>query len=55
MLAKLIRKELRLALVPPAIIFEFSAAMMLIPSYPFMIIFFYGLLGIFFICMFGRD
>lgn len=55
MLGKLMRKELRLALVPPAILFEFFAVMMLIPAYPFMIIFFYGLLGIFFVCMFGRE
>lgn len=55
MLAKLVKKELRLALVTPAIVFEFFAVMMLIPAYPFMVVFFYGLLGIFFICMFGRE
>ena len=55
MLSELMRKELRLALVPPAVIFELFAVMMLVPSYQFMIVFFYGLLGIFFVCMFGRE
>lgn len=55
MLGNLMRKEVRLALAAPAVVFECFAVMMLIPDYPFMIIFFYGLLGIFFICMFGRE
>lgn len=55
MMRQLLVKEFRLALVAPAIIFEFFGVMLLIPSYPFLITYFYGTLGIFFICMFGRE
>lgn len=53
--AKLFRKELRLALQPATIVFMGLSAMMLIPEYPYLITFFYATLGVFFICMFGRE
>lgn len=55
MTATILRKELRLALVPPAILFNLTALMLLIPAYPFLVVFFYGLLGVFFVCIFGRE
>lgn len=55
MFGNLMRKEFRLALQAPAIVFEFFGFMVFIPAYPYLIIFFYGLLGVFFVCMFGRE
>lgn len=52
---KLIYKEIRLALHPAAIIFLFLSAMLLIPNYPYYVAFFYTCLGIFFICLNGRE
>lgn len=51
----LIDKELKLAMHPTAIMFLFLSAMLLIPSYPYFIVFFYTCLGVFFICMTGRE
>ena len=51
----LIYKELKLALHPAAIIFLCLSSMLMIPSYPYFIIFFYTCLGVFFICMSGRE
>ncbi len=51
----LIMKELRLAMQPPALLFLALSALILIPSYPGYIVFFYTCLGIFFICMLGRE
>lgn len=48
-------KELRLALHPAAVMFLGLSALLLIPSYPFYITFFYTCLGIFFICLNGRE
>lgn len=48
-------KELRLALHPTAILFLFLSAMILIPNYPYYVIFFYNSLGVFFICLNGRE
>lgn len=51
----LLVKEFKLALHPVNIIFIPLSAMVLIPNYPYYVIFFYTCLGIFFICQFGRE
>lgn len=51
----LLRKELRLALHPAAVLFLGLSAMMLIPNYPLTVTFFYPCLGVFFICLSGRE
>lgn len=51
----LLYKELRLALHPSVILFLFLPAMLLIPHYPYLIIFFYTCLGIFFLSITGRE
>lgn len=52
---KLLMKELRLALHPTNVIFPLFAAMLLIPSYPYYVAFFYTSLGVFFTCLTGRE
>lgn len=52
---KLLLKELRLALHPICVIFLCMSAMLLIPSYPYYVAFFYTTLGIFFVCMTARE
>lgn len=51
----LLNKELRLALHPTNLIFLGLAAMVLIPNYPYMVLFFYASLGVFFLCLSGRE
>lgn len=51
----LLYKELRLAMHPAAIMFIALSAMLMIPNYPYYVIFFYSSLGIFFICLSGRE
>lgn len=51
----LLYKEFRLALHPAAVVFLALAAMMLIPNYPLSVTFFYSCLGVFFICLNGRE
>lgn len=51
----LLRKELRLALHPACPVFLLLSAMLLIPNYPYHVAFFYTALGIFFICLQGRE
>lgn len=51
----LLLKEFTLALHPTAVMFLFLSAMLLIPSYPYFVVFFYTCLGVFFICMTGRE
>lgn len=51
----LLYKELRLSLHPASVMFLCLSAMMLIPNYPLFITFFYTCLGIFFICLNGRE
>lgn len=51
----LLKKELRLALHPTVPIFLLFSAMLLIPSYPYGIIFFYTGLAVFFTCLSGRE
>ena len=52
---ELLCKEFRLALHPAAIIFLSFGVMLLIPNYPYLVAFFYLCLGIFFICLTGRE
>ena len=51
----LISKELKLALHPTNIIFLAFGIMLLIPSYPYYVAFFYVCLGIFFLFLNGRE
>lgn len=51
----LLYKELRLAFHPTVALFWLLSAMLLIPSYPYYVIFFYSMLGIFFVCLTGRE
>lgn len=51
----LLIKELRLALQPPAVLFLLLSAMLMIPNYPYYVVFFYTGLGIFFCCQLGRE
>lgn len=55
MLKNLLRKELRLALHPTTPIFLLLSSMLLIPNYPYYVIFFYTCLGTFFLCLNGRE
>lgn len=52
---QLLNKELKLALHPACLMFLGLSAMILIPSYPLSIIFFYSCLGVFFVCVTGRE
>jgi len=52
---KLLLKEFRLALHPINIIFLVLSAMLLIPSYPYYVTFFYTTLGLFFLSQSGRE
>lgn len=52
---KLLRKEFRLCLHPAAILMPFLSALILTPNYPYAVTFFYTTLGIFFICLDGRE
>ena len=51
----LLKKEFALALHPTCILFLFLSAMLMIPSYPYYVAFFYTTLGIFFVCLQGRE
>lgn len=51
----LLKKELRLAMHPAALCFLFLSALVLVPNYPYYVTFFYTSLGIFFICLSGRE
>lgn len=51
----LVYKEFRLALHPTALIFLALSALLLIPNYPYYVTFFYTALGIFFVCLTGRE
>lgn len=52
---KLLYKEFRLAAHPTTYLFPGLSAMVLIPSYPYYITFFYTTLSLFFICLGGRE
>ena len=51
----LLKKEFRLCLHPTAPLFLMLCTMILIPNYPYAVSFFYMTLGVFFICLTGRD
>ena len=51
----LLLKEIKLAIHPTVIIFWLLSAMLLIPSYPLLVVFFYTTLGLFFVCLTGRE
>lgn len=52
---KLIKKDFVLAVHPTAYIFMLLSSMLLIPNYPYLVIFFYTSLAIFFTCLSGRE
>ena len=51
----LLKKELTLALHPTAPLFLMLSSMLLIPSYPYLVAFFYTGLAVFFMCLNGRE
>lgn len=51
----LIYKEFKLAAHQTTWIFLMLSAMLLIPNYPYLVTFFYTCLGIFFVCLTGRE
>lgn len=51
----LLYKEFKLALHPTTIIFWALSLMLLIPNYPYYVVFFYTGLGLFFVCLTGRE
>ena len=55
MTAKIFSKDLRLAAHPMMYVFALFGVMLIIPNYPYTVVFFYGLLGIFFTFLNGRE
>lgn len=55
MIGKLLKKELSLCLHPAAILMVFLGALVTVPNYPYAVTFFYMTLGVFFICLSGRE
>lgn len=51
----LLRKELRLAAHPSLFVFIFLGALVLVPAYPYGIVFFFAMLGIFQSMMYARE
>lgn len=51
----LLKKELRLAMHPASVGFLFLSALLMVPNYPYYVTFFYTSLGVFFICLSGRE
>ncbi|MEG2603355.1 MAG: ABC-2 transporter permease [Clostridia bacterium] len=51
----LLMKEVKLAAHPTVWIFWALSAMLLIPNYPYYVVFFYTALGLFFVCLAGRE
>lgn len=54
-MGKLLKKELMLSLHPTTPIFLCLSLMLIIPNYPYYIVFFYTALAVFFICVTGRE
>lgn len=52
---RLLSKEFRLAIHPTVIIFWCLSFMLLIPNYPYYVVFFYSALALFFVCLTGRE
>lgn len=55
MFKNLLYKEFKLSLHPTSLIFFALTAMLLIPNYPYYVVFFYTCLGVFFTCLQGRE
>ena len=55
MAAKLLKKELKLCLHPAAVILLATAALILVPGYPYAVSFFYTMLGLFFVAQGARE
>lgn len=55
MFKNLLYKEFKLSLHPTSLIFFALTAMLLIPNYPYYVVFFYTCLGVFFMCLQGRE
>ncbi|EDS72063.1 hypothetical protein ANASTE_01771 [Anaerofustis stercorihominis DSM 17244] len=55
MMKNILYKEFKLAIHPSTYIFLLLSSMVLIPNYPYMVIFFYSILGVFFISLNGRE
>ena len=55
MTAKIFSKDLRLAAHPMMYVFALFGVMLIIPNYPYTVVFFYGLLGIFFTFLNGSE
>lgn len=53
--AKLLKKEFFLSMHPVTPLMLLLSAMVLIPNYPYVVMFFYLTLGIFFTCLLGRE
>ena len=51
----LLKKEFKMAMHPTAPMFLMLSTMLLIPNYPYYVVFFYTSLAIFFICLSGRE
>ncbi|MEA4972118.1 MAG: ABC-2 transporter permease [Candidatus Metalachnospira sp.] len=52
---QLLIKELRLSMHPTALIFLLLSVMLVIPNYPYYVVFFYTGLAVFFTCLLGRE
>lgn len=52
---QLLIKELKLSMHPTALIFLLLSAMLVIPNYPYYVVFFYTGLAVFFTCLSGRE
>ena len=52
---KLVKKDFVLAVHPTAYIFMLLSSMLLIPNYPYLVVFFYTSLAIYFTCLSGRE
>lgn len=52
---QLLKKEFLLSIHPASYLFLLLSAMLLIPNYPYYVVFFYTSLGIFFTCLNGRE
>ena len=54
-MSDLFRKELRLAVHPSLFVFIFLGALVLVPAYPYGVVFFFAMLGIFQSIMYARE
>lgn len=52
---KLLKKELMLSMHPTVLIMMLLSTMVLIPNYPYTVVFFYTALSVFFTCITGRE